>query len=173
MAITLEAVDQVINRTNCTYKEAKDALEKTDGDALEAIILIEEAAKAAGTQEAAPEEEDIPIIDGIPADDEIPDPVEAAVNMIHAEYMHTITVQNIADRVCLDRTYFSNLFRQRIGISPKQYLLKHRMEQAMFFLQDGYSITVTAASVGYQDIYTFSKMFKRYFGNPPSNYRRT
>ena len=100
-----------------------------------------------------------------------PDPVEAAVNMIHAEYMHAITVQNIADRVCLDRTYFSNLFRQRIGISPKQYLLKHRMEQAMFFLQDGYSITVTAASVGYQDIYTFSKMFKRYFGKAPSHYR--
>ena len=77
MAITLEAVDQVINRTNCTYKEAKAALEKTDGDALEAIILIEEA----GTQEAAPEEEDIPIIDGIPADDEIPDPVEAAEHL--------------------------------------------------------------------------------------------
>ena len=81
MAITLEAVDQVINRTNCTYKEAKDALEKTDGDALEAIILIEEAAKAAGTQEAAPEEEDIPVIDGIPADDEIPDHVEAAEHL--------------------------------------------------------------------------------------------
>ena len=81
MAITLEAVDQVINRTNCTYKEAKDALEKTDGDALEAIILIEEAAKAVETQEAAPEEEDIPIIDGIPADDEIPDPVEAAEHL--------------------------------------------------------------------------------------------
>ena len=81
MAITLEAVDQVINRTNCTYKEAKAALEKTDGDALEAIILIEEAANAAGTQEAAPEEEDSPLIDGIPADDEIPDPVEAAEHL--------------------------------------------------------------------------------------------
>ena len=42
--ITLEAVDQVIERTGCSYKEAKAALTKTEGDVVEAIILIQSAA---------------------------------------------------------------------------------------------------------------------------------
>jgi AraC-like DNA-binding protein len=99
------------------------------------------------------------------------DPVDRALNLIHAEYMTAITVQQIADRLSLDRTYFSGLFHKRMGVSPKQYLMKHRMEQAKFLLAYGYSITVTAFSVGYQDVYTFSKMFKQHFGKAPSYYR--
>lgn len=39
--ITLEKVDKVIERTNVTYGEAKEALEKCNGDVLDAIIYIE------------------------------------------------------------------------------------------------------------------------------------
>ncbi len=104
--------------------------------------------------------------------DDCPDPIDAAISLIHAEYMSALTVHQIANRICLDRTYFSSLFHQRMGVSPKQYLMNYRMEQAMFFLRHGYSITVTAYSVGYQDVYTFSKMFKRHFGKSPSHYRK-
>lgn len=41
MEITLEKVDQVRERTGVTYAEAKNALEMTNGDVLEAIIYIE------------------------------------------------------------------------------------------------------------------------------------
>lgn len=41
MNISLEQVDQVIERTGCTYLQAKDLLVQTDGDVLEAIILWE------------------------------------------------------------------------------------------------------------------------------------
>lgn len=41
MSISLELVDQVIERTGCSYFQAKDLLEYTNGDALEAIILFE------------------------------------------------------------------------------------------------------------------------------------
>ena len=57
--ITLEAVDQVIERTGCSYKEAKEALTKTEGDVVEAIILIQSAAAA----------RDLDIVEGEPADD--------------------------------------------------------------------------------------------------------
>lgn len=39
--ITLEMVDEVINRTGATYKEAKDSLEFCSGDVLDAIVYIE------------------------------------------------------------------------------------------------------------------------------------
>jgi ElaB/YqjD/DUF883 family membrane-anchored ribosome-binding protein len=42
MAFTIENVDEVIQRTGATYKEAKEALEAADGNVLEAVILVEE-----------------------------------------------------------------------------------------------------------------------------------
>lgn len=102
---------------------------------------------------------------------EMVDYIDKALNIINSEYTSDISVNNIADRIGLERTYFSNLFKKKIGLSPKQYLLKTRMEQAAIFLKDyGYSVSLTALSVGYSDVYTFSKMFKKYFGVSPSKY---
>ena len=42
MDITLEKVDQVRERTGVSYGEAKSALEISNGDVLNAIILLEE-----------------------------------------------------------------------------------------------------------------------------------
>ncbi|MCT4621861.1 MAG: DUF4342 domain-containing protein [Marinisporobacter sp.] len=42
MEITLEMIDQVRDRTGVSYKEAKEALEATDGNIIDAIIHIEE-----------------------------------------------------------------------------------------------------------------------------------
>jgi len=42
MTITLEQVDQVRERTHVSYQKAKEALEQTGGDVLEAIVLIEQ-----------------------------------------------------------------------------------------------------------------------------------
>lgn len=45
MNLTLEMIDEIIERTNCSYKEAKEALLETDGDILEAVILLESSGK--------------------------------------------------------------------------------------------------------------------------------
>ncbi len=42
MDISLEKIDTVVARTSATFKEAKEALEKTEGNVVEAIILIED-----------------------------------------------------------------------------------------------------------------------------------
>ena len=57
--ITLEAVDQVIERTGCSYQEAKNALTRTNGDVVEAIILIQSDAAA----------EDLKIVEGEAVDE--------------------------------------------------------------------------------------------------------
>lgn len=99
------------------------------------------------------------------------DPVDAALNRIHSQYMNSLTVGQLAESVHLERTYFSKLFSSRIGLSPQRYLIQYRMRQAKSFLALGYSVTVTAHSVGYSDIYVFSKVFKQYWGRSPSRYR--
>lgn len=97
--------------------------------------------------------------------------LEAALTCIHSEYMNGITVDEIARRLNLERTYFSTLFKRQFGISPKQYLLAYRMQVAAKLMCEAQSsVTVAAYSVGYSDIFNFSKMFKRHFGMTPSEY---
>ena len=85
--------------------------------------------------------------------------------------MNDITVKQIADFLNLNRVYFSTLFKERVGISPKQYLLNYRMHIATLMLSNNNaSISVIANSVGYSDIYNFSKMFKQHYGVSPKKY---
>jgi AraC-like DNA-binding protein len=101
------------------------------------------------------------------------DYVETALGYMHTEYINGITVQEIAEKLNLNRTYFSVIFKQKLGVSPSEYLLNFRMKQAMDLLTDrSKSISITALSVGYPDIYTFSKAFKRYYGASPRKYAK-
>jgi len=106
--------------------------------------------------------------------DEKIDCIEEALNIIFSEYASAdITVQAIADRVGFERTYFSKYFKNKMGVSPKKYLQKYRMEQAAtFFRKYDYSVSCAALSVGYSDVYIFSKMFKRYYGVSPSDFKK-
>lgn len=85
--------------------------------------------------------------------------------------MTDLNVQQLSKRVCLDRSYFSSLFKNKVGVSPGKYLLTYRMKRAADLLKNhGCSVTVTANSVGYCDVFTFSKMFKRVYGCAPHIY---
>lgn len=101
------------------------------------------------------------------------DYIQKALEYIHYEYMYDISVETLSKRLNLERTYFSALFKKRIGISPKQYLLNYRMDIASGLLtQKNISVSVVASSVGYSDLYTFSKMFKKHFGISPTAYAK-
>lgn len=104
-------------------------------------------------------------------DEKQTDYIEDAVAYIHSEYMNDITVEQMARRLNLDRTYFSVLFKKRMGISPKQYLMNYRMKiAASLMTENKKSVSVAAHSVGYPDIFNFSKMFKRHYGLSPHEY---
>lgn len=100
------------------------------------------------------------------------DYIEKALEYIHSEYMNNnVTIDEIAGVLNLDRTYFSTLFKKRVGVSPKQYLLNYRMSiAASLMTENKNSVSVAAYSVGYTDIFNFSKMFKRYYGVSPKEY---
>lgn len=98
--------------------------------------------------------------------------VEKALHCMQAEYMTELTVAGLAARLNLDRCYFSTLFTKQVGVSPSQYLMHLRLEKAAeLMLQHNQSPSVAAASVGYTDIYNFSKMFKKKYGCSPRHYR--
>lgn len=98
-------------------------------------------------------------------------PVERALHYMHAEYMNDIRIGELAERLHLDRCYFSTLFAKRVGMSPSQYLIELRLQKAAELMaRYGQKATVAAFSVGYPDIYAFSKIFKKRFGCSPRRY---
>lgn len=100
-----------------------------------------------------------------------PDYTESTLACIHAEYMSGITIEEIANRLNLDRTYLYTLFKKKTGVSPKEYLQNYRLNIAASMMVDkGKSVSVAAFSVGYPDIFSFSKAFKRKFGLSPKKY---
>lgn len=101
------------------------------------------------------------------------DVIELALSCIHSEYANGITVQQVAERLNMNRSYFSELFKDRVGMSPQKYLIHLRLERAAELLTVyGESPTTASISVGYPDIYHFSKIFKQYFGVSPRIYQK-
>ena len=95
--------------------------------------------------------------------------VRAAISVIEAEYSSGITASVLADRLHLNRSYFSVIFKNITGISPHKYLTDYRMRRAEELLKvHGHSVTVTANSVGYPDVFSFSRAYKRHFGHSPT-----
>lgn len=94
---------------------------------------------------------------------------QKAESYILDNYHHeNFSISEVADYVGLNRSYLSRLFRNHFQISPMQYLLRHRMTKAKMLLQEGLPVNIVASSVGYNDLATFSKAYKHYFGVSPS-----
>lgn len=98
--------------------------------------------------------------------------IQDALNFINSNYMHSITVQEIADYVNLSRSYLYKMFIKNLKISPQKYLINLRMYKATLLLKNTkLPIGEVASNVGYSDSLLFSKTFSRYFSMSPLNYR--
>jgi len=104
---------------------------------------------------------------------EIDEHVGKALLYMDQNYTRPITVADIVSHVCLERTYFSHLFKEKTGESPRDYLHRYRMDKAMeLLLATSYNIEIVAQSVGYRDSLHFSRNFKGYSGYTPTAFRR-
>ncbi len=64
------------------------------------------------------------------------------------------------------------LFRESLAMTPQQYLLERRMQQAWALLESGeLSIQRIAERVGYTNLAAFSDRFRRHFGKSPHYFR--
>lgn len=88
-------------------------------------------------------------------------------------YLSDITNKRLAAKCNISEVYFRRLFKERMGISPKQYILELRLRRAMALLTEGkQKICAIAADCGFESDAHFCRCFKKHSGLTPSEYRK-
>lgn len=96
-----------------------------------------------------------------------------AIQYINTKYCESIMVQQIADHCGVDRAYLSKIFKYATGNTLQEYLIQFRIKRAKQLLKDtDLSVKYVSYSVGYNDPFTFSKVFKKQEGVSPSVWRK-
>lgn len=98
--------------------------------------------------------------------------LKEAINYIQNNYYREITVYQLASYLGIDRSYLYILFKEKLNISPKEYMTHFRLDLACKLLKNSdLLIGHVARTVGYSDPLTFSKTFKKKYLVSPKEYR--
>jgi AraC-like DNA-binding protein len=111
-------------------------------------------------------------MDGAKTQARVPRPYLALRRYIEENYDRRTTLEGLAARMHVSRCHLSREFRRFFGVSPIQHLLRVRMHHAAHLVHDhNLRISEIARSIGYDDLFQFSKLFKQHFGVSPRNMR--
>lgn len=98
--------------------------------------------------------------------------VKKAIQYISKNFSEPLSLEAVAGQVHLNPAYFSTLFKQATGSSFKEYLNMVRVEESKRLLSNtDYSLIDIAVATGFEDQSYFSKVFKKYTGLTPKQYR--
>lgn len=96
-----------------------------------------------------------------------------AITFIEQNYALPLTVEDMAGRCNLDRSYFGKIFKETMGQSPQEFLIRYRMTKAAELLKlSDLSIGEISIRVGYPNQLHFSRAFKKVFDVSPRTYRQ-
>lgn len=99
----------------------------------------------------------------------IADPrLEQVLRYIHSHYAENITNRQLAELIYLEENHFIRVFRDKMGVTPYQYLLRYRLNMASNLLMAGKSVAETAKSCGFSDSAALCHTMKRETGCSPS-----
>lgn len=98
--------------------------------------------------------------------------IKKAIQYIAHNFASAISLEDVATHVHLNPAYFSTVFKQSTGSSFKEYLNMVRIEESKRLLSNTtYSVIDIAIATGFEDQSYFSKVFKKYTGLTPKQYR--
>lgn len=98
--------------------------------------------------------------------------LQKSIDYMNTHYAEGISVTDVANYVGLHRSYFTGSFTKEMSTAPIQYLLSLKMKKASQMLKNTkYPITDIALSIGYSDLYSFSRAFKKYYDLSPKQFR--
>lgn len=98
--------------------------------------------------------------------------IELGMQYSRQHFMTGISMNDVAEHLYLNPSYFSKVFHEEVGETYSKYLIRLRMEKAKQLLKTStLKIYEIAEQVGYADFRHFSKTFKEIEGMTPAQYR--
>jgi AraC-like DNA-binding protein len=95
--------------------------------------------------------------------------LQRSLDFIHANFRDNLQVNDAAAHVGISRAHFSRTFTRIVKQTPHRYIQLLRLRDANYMLfNSSLSIKEIAASLGYDDPYTFTRAYKKLYGKPPS-----
>jgi len=92
---------------------------------------------------------------------------------INNNYMVDITLESVANEMCISSYYFSKLFKKEAEINFIDYLTNIRIKNAKYMIRNtNKSIKQISKEVGYNDPNYFSRVFKKQTDYSPSKYKK-
>jgi len=83
-----------------------------------------------------------------------------------------VSIKFIADQLFMNQSYLSTLYKEKTGSSLVEYITMVKMERAKILFQNSEIKNYEVADqLGYKDVEYFSKVFKKYTGTTPSEFR--
>lgn len=102
------------------------------------------------------------------------DLVNEAIDYIKIHFKEKFSLLELANECNISTYYIAHIFKESTGLSPLQYALRLRIEEAKVLI-DSSNMTMREISehLGFKDQYYFSRTFKNIIGMPPSQYSKT
>jgi AraC-like DNA-binding protein len=99
--------------------------------------------------------------------------MSVAIHAMHDDPAHPWTLQELAEKVGMSRSSFAAKFKETVGSTPIDYLIRWRMLLAGDRLKNsGDPVSAISHSLGYESESAFSTAFKRVMGCSPRQYSR-
>jgi transcriptional regulator GlxA family with amidase domain len=98
--------------------------------------------------------------------------VSLAKNWMEENFNSPITLEDIAAMASMNSQHFLRMFKQVYCITPHQYLIDLKLKKARHLLESTrLTINDICLSVGFESVFSFSILYKKRFGLPPSQTR--
>lgn len=96
-----------------------------------------------------------------------------AIAFIERHYGENISVPQIAQQVAVNPVYLNKLFKLATGKTISEYLNYYRIEMGKeLLLREDATVNAVASGLGYNDVRSFIRFFKKFTGLTPKDFRR-
>ncbi|MFD1485539.1 helix-turn-helix domain-containing protein [Lacticaseibacillus baoqingensis] len=100
--------------------------------------------------------------------------LKRATEYISRHYADDLRLDQLAQRYNYSSAYLSRLFKNELGINFYEFLVRCRLQHAVFDLTHSNDLIVDIAyQNGFHEVKAFNTMFKKHFGKTPSAYRQS
>lgn len=111
--------------------------------------------------------------EGQSASSDVINEIERATHYFNENYNKQISIEQYAESCHMTSCWFINNFKKITKMTPMQYIVSLRINNAINLIENtDYNISEIANAVGYENSLYFSRLFRKYTGMSPSEYRK-